>query len=159
MGLLFLLNDRYLSYILIAFFDVFCGTNNQLMNTVYICFLCTHREMDTEFRYNLTSRYNALEWQGERTEGKPAHLLQDFLSKDLLQSRDLHYLPLDLPAAHKRKAWTFWIKIVCRNVFCHMSAREKGRWHSDTYFHFKTVSGFCHSSPVNNLTLHITDSW
>lgn len=29
----------YLSYILIAFFDVFCSTHNQLMNIVYLCFL------------------------------------------------------------------------------------------------------------------------
>lgn len=32
-------SKRYLSYILIAFFDVLCSTNDELMNVVYFCFL------------------------------------------------------------------------------------------------------------------------
>ena len=31
----------YLSYVLVAFLDIFCSANNQLMNTVYLGFLTT----------------------------------------------------------------------------------------------------------------------
>lgn len=33
------ISECYLSNILIAFFDIFCSTNNQLVNIVYLCFL------------------------------------------------------------------------------------------------------------------------
>lgn len=33
------LSEHYLSDILVALFDIFCGTHNQLMNTVYLRFL------------------------------------------------------------------------------------------------------------------------
>lgn len=45
---LFPLSEGYLSYILIALFNVFCSTNNQLMNIVYLCFL--HRREYNEQR-------------------------------------------------------------------------------------------------------------
>lgn len=35
----------YLSYILVAFFDVFCCAHNQLVNIVYVCFLFFKDEM------------------------------------------------------------------------------------------------------------------
>lgn len=38
-GVLVSLSDHYLSDILVALFDVFCGAHNQLMNTVYLRFL------------------------------------------------------------------------------------------------------------------------
>lgn len=39
MGWFFPSREPYLSYILIAFFNVLCSTNNQLMNAVYLRFL------------------------------------------------------------------------------------------------------------------------
>lgn len=34
----------YLPYVLVAFFDIFCSTNHQLMNTIYLCFLSGQRD-------------------------------------------------------------------------------------------------------------------
>ncbi len=52
-----------------------------------------------------------------------AHLLQDFLSEDLLQSRDLHHLPFDLPDAHKKEPMKYPMKTV------RLASLSPSRWH------------------------------
>lgn len=91
-------SKRYLSYILIAFFDVLCSTNDELMNVVYFCFL------SWRIRWTIslcTTMHRALNRVPVWNRRNPAHLLQDFLSKDFLKSWDLYHLPFDLPGGYK----------------------------------------------------------
>lgn len=105
------LSEHYLSDILVALFDVFCGAHNQLMNTVYLCILL--QQWDGRLRALGTKKTCAF---SDSLKQKTTHLLQDFLSKNLLESRDLHHLPLDLPAACEGNAWKLWVNLFRRSI-------------------------------------------
>lgn len=87
---------HYLSDVLVALFDVLRGAHDQLMNAVYLRLLLG-RQSETRLT-GLSTRNGCIQrlWPEAET-----HLVQDLLSKDLLEPRNLHHLPLDLPAVQK----------------------------------------------------------
>lgn len=104
------LSEGYLSYILIALFNVFCSTDNQLMNIVYLCFLY-RRENKEQWVYWRCSAFKRL-IEGNKTKRGQLTCCRTFSAK-ISCSREISttFPSICLPSCEKN-ALTSWIKML-----------------------------------------------